>query len=107
MSQYEQIVLGPVEKYPWEEFRFALDFGPWIGADPITSQEVKVFTMADVDQSATMVGATDFVGTWVRAMWKAGTVGTSYYVRHRITTVAGKRFEARVQIDVVDTKLAT
>jgi len=104
MSDYEVMVLGPVEKYAWEEFRFSLDFAPWIGSDPISVQEVKMYDASDVDQSVTMVGTVDHVGTVVRAIWKAGTIGTTYYARYRVTTTAAKKLEARVQVNVVDKK---
>ena len=105
MSDWEQHVLGPFEKYAWEEVPLGVDFAPWIGGDTVQASDVAVFTTADVDVSTSMLGTEDRVGTIVRAIVKGGTNDTTYYVRYRVETTT-RKLECRVQLDVVNTKLA-
>ncbi len=82
------------KKQPSEKRRLAFDLSKaMITGDTIASYEAKIFTAAGADLSATLLAGSSNTTTIVYVWVQAGTNGTTYYLRVRITTTFGEIIE--------------
>jgi hypothetical protein len=96
--------LDTFEKQPYEEFFITVDFSQVLGAtETIASATCIVTDLATgADESAIMCDSPDIVGQTVLVMVKAGTTSSSYNVSVRIVTSLSQKFEADLNMNVLE-----
>ena len=89
------------EKQPWMKRRLPFDLSTaMITGDTISSVEAKIYNAAGEDLSATMLAGVTNTTTVVYVWVQAGTTGTSYFLRVRITTTLGEQIEDDLNVIV-------
>ncbi len=89
------------EKQPWMKRRLPFNLSTaMITGDTISSVEAKIYNGAGQDLSATMIAGTSNTDTIVYVWVQAGTHGTSYFLRIRVTTTLGELIEDDLNIIV-------
>jgi len=90
-------------KQPSEKRSLALDASrALMTGDTIASYEAKIFNEAGDDLSLTMIAGSSNTSTIVYVWVQAGTNGTTYYLRVKITTTMGEVIEDDLAVKVVE-----
>jgi len=101
------LIETPYLKQPWEQrtlrFDWTKDCQPLIdNGYAFSTLEVKVYDSGGVDQSSTMIQGTPYrAGNYVYATIKAGTDGSDYYGRLRVTLTKTDSEDEKIEADLL------
>jgi hypothetical protein len=91
-------------KQPSEEYYVTVDFSQVLGSTETIASVTCTVTELTVgtDMTATMAGTPTITGQTVKALMKAGTTGYAYDVSFRIVTSLSQKFEADLNMNVLE-----